>query len=135
MKVCECYKSIVGGRGLLILLAVLAPVVSASDLDVTMRMVDDSEDLTGAVTREIRLPELPALQGHGNDKDAEASEVPGREGSSKARERGRDFGQSVSERAREIRDNKPEWAGDRLPEAAREARDRKPDMPPQSSRP
>lgn len=120
-------------RVLLAVLVVSPAWVSASDLDVTMRMVEDTEDLTGAVTREIRLPELPALKR--NDKGAARTNPAGVEASKESRDRGREFGQSVSERARDVRDNKPERAVDRLPEAARDAREHKPDMPPQSSRP
>jgi hypothetical protein len=116
-------------------LLVLPVPVLADDLDVTMRMVEDSEDLTNSVTREIRLPELPALQGKANGQGRGRQDAPGREASEGARERGREFGRSMSEQAREAREKKPELQTDRLPKPAREVRDQKPDMPPQSSRP
>jgi len=124
-----------GGWLLTTSLLVVAPLAGANDLDVTMRMVEDSEDLTNSVTREIRLPELPVLQGKASDQGQARPDAPGREVSKDARERGRDFGQSVSERAREAREKKPEPGIDRLPQPALDARERKPDMPPQSSRP
>ncbi len=43
-----------GGWLLTTSLLVVAPLAAANDLDVTMRMVEDSEDLTNSVTREIR---------------------------------------------------------------------------------
>jgi len=147
-----------GGWLLTTSLLVVAPLAAANDLDVTMRMVEDSEDLTNSVTREIRLPELPVLQRKAGDQGRArpddnfinqevAKHILEREGAVVAlagdgqeavdvmRERGRDFGQSVSERAREAREKKPEPAIDRLPQPALDARERKPDMPPQSSRP
>lgn len=128
-----CRARLSGGLLPALLLAALAPTAAASDLDVTMRMVEDTEDLTSAVTREIRLPDLPALTP--DEKAGEAAKSPGRERSRDARERGREFGQSAPERARDARGNKPEFGIDGLPEAARDARDRKPELPPQSSRP
>ncbi|GGC70554.1 hypothetical protein [Marinobacter halophilus] len=125
-----CRASLSGGLLPVLLWMALTPTAAASDLDVTMRMVEDTEDLTGAVTREIRLPDLPALAPDGNA--GKAAEAPGRERSLNARERGREFGQSASERARDARGEKPEFGIDGLPEAAR---DRKPELPPQSSRP
>ncbi|MBE0484762.1 hypothetical protein [Marinobacter sp.] len=102
-----------------LLLAATAPV-AANDLDVTMRMVEDTEDLTSAVAREIRLPELPGLAPEGK---------PGRGADAPARERGREFGQSASERARDARNSKPGVVIDGLPEAARDARERQPERP------
>ncbi|SRR5690554_3172750 len=116
-------------------LLVATPLAAGNDLDVTMRMVEDSEDLTNSVTREIRLPELPARRDRAIDRGQARPEAPGREVSKEARERGREFGQSASEQAREARGKKPEPGIDRLPQRARDARERKPDMPPQSSRP
>src|SRR5690554_7630712 len=57
-----------GGWLLTTSLLVVAPLAAANDLDVTMRMVEDSEDLTNSVTCEIRLPELPLLQGKASDQ-------------------------------------------------------------------
>lgn len=123
----HCRMRLSGGLLTVLLLVALSPAAAASDLDVTMRMVEDTEDLTGAVAREIRLPDLPTLT-PGDSKDG-AADVPGRERARDARERGRAFGQSASERAREARDEKPDFGIGNLPEAARDARDRKPELP------
>lgn len=121
-----CRARLSGGLLPVLLLVALTPVAAASDLDVTMRMVDDTEDLTGSVAREIRLPALTPGNNAGGETDA-----PGRERAREARERGRAFGQSASERAREARDKKPEFGAGDLPEAAR---DRRPELPSESSR-
>lgn len=79
----------------------LAPMttVANDDLDVTMRMVTDDVELTDSVVREIELPS--AIQ---------RPDSPGEPGSrgrdlvDKARENGREFGESMSERARESRE-------------------------------
>ncbi|MEC7815154.1 MAG: hypothetical protein VX939_02700 [Pseudomonadota bacterium] len=94
--------------GLLFWLAVIiapfaAPTALASDdLDVTMRMVQDGEDLTGAVVREIRLPE--PSRGVPSQEAAPRGQNERPSVDDRALERGREFGQSVSERAREARD-------------------------------
>lgn len=46
----------------LMLALMSAPVFGRDDLDVTMRLVGENEDVTESVAREIRLPELPALE-------------------------------------------------------------------------
>ncbi|TYC61088.1 hypothetical protein FMN52_04345 [Marinobacter sp. BW6] len=90
------------------------------DLDVTMRMVTDDAELTDSVVREIELP-----------RATERPENPGKSGSrgvdaaSEARERGREFGESMSDKARQSRElikGKPE-----LPE--RPERPELPDAP------
>lgn len=132
MSVCESWWRASSSR--LILAAVLvvsAPLALADDLDVTMRMVDDSEDLTGAVTREIRLPELPGLRRHERGNTLS----PGRATAEDARERGREFGQSVSERAREVRGGNPDIGRDSLPETVRDHDELRPELPSPSSRP
>ncbi len=116
-----------------LLLLVLATPILASDLDVTMRMVEDTDDLTGSVAQEIRLPDLPSLTSDG--KSGESVNAVGRERARDARERGRDFGQSASERARDARSERPGFGPDALPAAARDARSGKPELPGQSSRP
>lgn len=115
------------------LLLILAAPILASDLDVTMRMVEDTDDLTGSVAQEIRLPDLPALSSDG--KSGEPASAIGRERARDARERGREFGQSASERARDARRERPGSGPDGLPAAAGDARNGKPEMPGQSSRP
>lgn len=132
MSFCESWWRASSAR--LVLVAMLAgatPLALADDLDVTMRMVDDSEDLTGAVTREIRLPELPGLRRHERGNTL----APGRATAEDARERGRDFGQSVSERAREVRGGKPDIGRDNLPETVRDIDELRPELPSPSSRP
>ncbi|AMQ89794.1 MULTISPECIES: hypothetical protein [Marinobacter] len=132
MSVCESWWRASFTR--LMLVAVLAgagQLAMADDLDVTMRMVDDSEDLTGAVTREIRLPELPGLRRHERGNTL----APGRATAEDARERGRDFGQSVSERARENRRGKPDIGRDSLPETVRDLDELRPELPSPPSRP
>ncbi|QFS85713.1 MULTISPECIES: hypothetical protein [unclassified Marinobacter] len=132
MSVCESWWRASSSRWMLVaVLVVSAPLALADDLDVTMRMVDDSEDLTGAVTREIRLPELPGLRRHERGN----SSVPGRATAEDARERGRDFGQSVSERAREVRRGNPDIGRDSLPETVRDLDELRPELPSPSSRP
>jgi len=97
-----------------------ATTLANDDLDVTMRMVTDDAELTDSVVREIELP-----------RAIEKPENPGESGSrgldtaSEARERGREFGESMSEKARQSRElikGKPE-----LPE--RPERPELPDAP------
>jgi len=97
-----------------------ATTLANDDLDVTMRMVTDDAELTDSVVREIELP-----------RAVERPENPGKSGSrgldaaSEARERGREFGESMSEKARQSRElikGKPE-----LPE--RPERPELPDAP------
>lgn len=97
-----------------------ATTLADDDLDVTMRMVTDDAELTDSVVREIELP-----------RAIERPENPGKSGSrgldaaSEARERGREFGESMSEKARQSREliqGKPE-----LPE--RPERPELPDAP------
>src|SRR5690606_10286756 len=107
-----------GGWLLTTSLLVVAPLAAANDLDVTMRRVEDSQALTSSVTRELRLPELRLLRGKASAQGQARPDVPGREVSKDARERGRDFGQSVSERARAAREKKREPGIDRLPQPA-----------------
>ncbi|WBU41865.1 MULTISPECIES: hypothetical protein [Marinobacter] len=132
MSVCESWWRASSSRLMLAaVLVVSAPLALADDLDVTMRMVDDSEDLTGAVTREIRLPELPGLRRHERGNTL----APGRATAEDARERGREFGQSVSERAREVRGGNPDIGRDSLPETVRDLDELRPELPSPSSRP
>ena len=106
----------------LLMLGVWVPATTLAndDLDVTMRMVTDDAELTDSVVREIELP-----------RAIEKPENPGESGSrgldtaSEARERGREFGESMSEKARQSRElikGKPE-----LPE--RPERPELPDAP------
>ena len=117
----------------LILALMSAPAFGRDDLDVTMRLVGENEDVTESVAREIRLPELPALERRSSGLGRGDGEPPGQQIREQAREKGRDFGQSMSERAREVRENRPERPGsDKRPDIDP---GKKPERPPQSSRP
>ena len=97
-----------------------ATTLANDDLDVTMRMVTDDEELTDSVVREIELPR--AIERPDNPGK---SGSPGLDAASEARERGREFGESMSEKARQSRElikGKPE-----LPE--RPERPELPDAP------
>lgn len=80
------------------------------DLDVTMRMVVDDEDLTDNVVQELQLPE-PAASGQ---KPSESG-ARGRERAEEAREQGRALGRQISEEARGRREDRaPGRPGDDL---------------------
>ncbi len=86
---------------LMCLVALLAwPVMAQArdDLDVTMRMVVDDEDLTNSVVREIELPEpmIPETPARPERPDIETA--------LDAMERGQDIGESASEKASEARE-------------------------------
>lgn len=86
---------------LMCLVALLAwPVMAQArdDLDVTMRMVVDDEELTNSVVREIELPE-PMPQGSPVRPDR-----PDIETALDAIEQGREIGETASERASEARE-------------------------------
>lgn len=111
-----------------------APAFGRDDLDVTMRLVGENEDVTESVAREIRLPELPALERRSSGPGGDGEPPPGQKIREQAREKGRDFGQSMSERARDVRENRPEWPGsDKRPPDIDPGK--KPELPPQSSKP
>lgn len=88
----------------LVLVGVGGPAVAEDDLDVTITVIeDDGGDIEREVSGRIELP--PRAAG------AEAREqAPGRDISTEARERGRDFGRS---RAEEVRNRRgpPDNAG------------------------
>ncbi|MDX1755241.1 MAG: hypothetical protein R3175_04195 [Marinobacter sp.] len=86
--------------GSCILLMALSTVAHAQDdLDVTMRMVTDDEDLGGAFVQELQLPE--PVESEMADFDAVS---PGRDIAQHAREAGRKMGETLAEQARESRD-------------------------------
>ncbi|MBE02509.1 hypothetical protein [Marinobacter lutaoensis] len=110
-------RRLLAGIGLL--LVVSAPLWADDDLDVTMRMVVDDDELTRSVVREIPLP-VPETPAQGLGRGGSAAEA-----ASEARERGRALGQDMRERAKEAHDlgkSRPE-----LPEPARDARNRLPE--------
>jgi len=95
---------------LMCLVALLAwPVMAQArdDLDVTMRMVVDDEDLSNSVVREIELPE-PMVSGRperpGKPETPARPERPDIETALDAMERGQEIGESASERASEARE-------------------------------
>lgn len=97
-----------------------ATTLANDDLDVTMRMVTDDAELTDSVVREIELPR--AIERPDNPGK---SGSPGLDAASEARERGREFGESMSEKARQSRElikGRPE-----LPE--RPERPERPELP------
>lgn len=71
-------------------LSIFSSGAMADDLDVTMRMVTDDESLTESVVREIELSRPIMLDAR-----------PGNATAKEAKENGREFGQSVAERAKE----------------------------------
>lgn len=86
-----------------------ATTLANDDLDVTMRMVTDDAELTDSVVREIELPR--AIERPDNPGK---SGSPGLDAASKARERGREFGEAMSEKARQSRElikGRPELPG------------------------
>lgn len=98
------------------------PLLADDDLGVTMRMVTDDEKLTESIVKEIELREPVGLK---------PSENPARE----ARERGREFGQSASERAREIRELRGEDGRADAPEIPEEQPlPERPEIPDQGQR-
>ena len=82
-----------------------AKVMASEDLDVTMRMVTDDTELSESVIREIELPSVEGLKSRARMPDNAGA--PRSEAGQEARERGREFGQAMSERARESRDMAP----------------------------
>lgn len=85
-------RRLLAGIGLL--LVVSAPLWADDDLDVTMRMVVDDDELTRSVVREIPLP-VPETPAQGLGRGGSAAEA-----ASEARERGRALGQDMRERPR-----------------------------------
>ncbi|MDF0749871.1 hypothetical protein NLU14_06470 [Marinobacter sp. 71-i] len=93
------WRKIVVGGCLGLLLAAPSLGVANDDLDVTMRMVTDDDDLTESVVREIKLREPVAL-GRRGDK---AGEQPS-DKAYKAQGSAREAARSAAERAREVRE-------------------------------
>ncbi|MEX2474296.1 hypothetical protein [Marinobacter sp.] len=89
---------------LAVLLASPAMAQATDDLDVTMRMVVDDEDLTSSVVREIELPEPTGAADRGGSGSSARPERPDIETALDAMERGQEMGESASERASEARE-------------------------------
>ena len=80
-------------------LLVTGQAYAGDDLDVTMRMVLDDQDLTKSVVREIQLPEPPAAERAAPEARDKAG--AGLESAEDARDQGRAFGQEMADQARE----------------------------------
>lgn len=118
-------------RGCLgLLLATPAVVVANDDLDVTMRMVRDNDDLTESVVREIELREPVALERRNGEAD-KADDIPGAaRGVEKARDRGREAARTGAERAREVRERNEKRERPERPEPpGASKRPEKPELP------
>ncbi|MEP1213527.1 MAG: hypothetical protein ABJM11_04825 [Marinobacter sp.] len=126
------------------LLATPAVVAANDDLDVTMRMVRDDDDLTESVVREIELSEPVALERRNGEAGKPAGapgaapgvNAPGIERSREARDKGREAARAAAERAKDVRERseqrgRPERPG---PPGAPE-RPERPDPPGASERP
>ena len=97
-----------------------------SELGVTMRIIDDPAALGGEmVTRRISLPPVLPVE---DDENAELVHT-GERVSEQARERGREFGVDVAERAREMGEEARERREDFGRSRAEEARPERPRPP------
>ena len=122
-----------------VLLATPVVAVANDDLDVTMRMVSDDNDLTESVVREIELSEPVALE----RRNGEAGKPPGTPGAERgleesrdARDRGRDAARSAAERAKDVRErNEQRGRPDRPEPPGAAERPERPDPPGASNRP
>ncbi|MDK8465498.1 hypothetical protein [Marinobacter sp. SS13-12] len=121
-------------RGCLgLLLATPVVVVADDDLDVTMRMVRDNDDLTESVVREIELREPVALERRNGDAGKPADTTGAARGVEKAREardRGREAARTATERAKEVRErNEQRERPDRPEPPGASRRPEKPELP------
>ena len=93
--------------GLSLFLVGPSTVFASDDLDVTMRMVTDDEDLTESVVREINLREPVSLGRPSKDRGVAKSvnSADKARDARDARERGREAANAASERAREVRND------------------------------
>lgn len=126
------FRVAVGGC-LGVLLATPTIAKAADDLDVTMRMVRDNDELTESVVREIELREPVALERR-NSESGKPAGTPGEaHGSDKAREardRGREAARAAVERAREVREQNKQRGRPEKPERPdRPNRPEKPELP------
>lgn len=96
------WKAMVFLGCLSLLLVAPSTAFASDDLDVTMRMVTDNDDLTESVVREINLREPLSLDGppKGGAADKRANPESHAGG---AREKGREAANAALERAREVR--------------------------------
>lgn len=115
------------------LLATPAVVVANDDLDVTMRMVRDNDDLTESVVREIELREPVALERRNGEAD-KADGIPGAargvERAREAQDRGREAARARAARAREARERNEQRERPERPEPpGASKRPEKPELP------
>jgi len=107
------------GSCLGLLLATPVTVMASDDLDVTMRMVLDNEELTESVVREIELSEPVALERRKNETakpNDGLEEAPGASRAREAREKARGAARSAAERAREVREQNRQRGRSEKPE-------------------
>ncbi len=75
-------------------------------LELTMTLLPEEAQDSGAITRRIELPPPPAGERPAEPPGADQGQgQQGLDTATEARERGREFGQSVAEQARENREN------------------------------
>ncbi len=101
------WQRVAAGSCLVLLLANPVTVMASDDLDVTMRMVLDNEELTESVVREIELSEPVALERRKNETakpNDGLEEAPGASRAREAREKARGAARAAAERAREVRE-------------------------------
>jgi len=103
MKCTSLFQSMHWAGLAVFLLVAPTTTVANDDLDVTMRMVTDDVELTDSVVREIELPSAVQRPERPGEPDARGRNVVD-DVVDKARENGREFGESMSERARESRE-------------------------------
>ncbi len=117
--------------GLLVVLALLPVAAFAQgqdDLDVTMRMVLDDDDLSERVVQELELPDVMQVA-----PAPGRPEFDGREQAAEARSQGRALGEQISEQARSNREELPVGRADGqldLPPGLDDTRDQLPDLEP-----
>lgn len=113
------WQRVAVGSCLGLLLANPVTVMASDDLDVTMRMVLDNEELTESVVREIELSEPVALERRKNETAKPSDgleEAPGASRAREAREKARGAARSAAERAREVREQNRQRGRSEKPE-------------------
>lgn len=100
MTISRCLPFVLKSLVALVLLAPASLLAQdGGDLDVTMRMVADDDDLSGGLIQELQLPEAPAGV-------AGSRQEGGRDRPDELREQGRSLGRDVSEEARGRREER-----------------------------
>ncbi|MCL7946139.1 hypothetical protein [Marinobacter sp. ATCH36] len=127
------WRSVVFHGCLGLLLATSGVAVANDDLDVTMRMVTDDDDLTKSVVREIELREPVALERR-NGETGKPADTPGAargiEKAREARDRGREAARAAADRAKEVRErNEARERPERPEPPGASRRPEKPELP------